>query len=75
LKKLHETQPPKAPIHLEEDQVYSPIEDLQNITGGSYKNGLPPLSHMPKEIRFIGYFIIGFSVIVGLFAIVVNLFF
>jgi hypothetical protein len=75
LKRLHETQPTKDPIHLEEDQVYSPIEDLQNITGGSYKNGLPQLSHMPKGIRFIGYFIIGFFVIVGLFAIIINLFF
>jgi hypothetical protein len=75
LKKLYETQPPKDPIHLEEDQVFSPIEDLQNITGGRFKNGLPQLSHMPKGIRFIGYFIIGFSVIVGFFAIVVKLFF
>jgi hypothetical protein len=75
LKKLHESQSTKDPNHFEEDQIYSPIEDLQKIEGGNYKNGIPKLSKMPKGIRFIGYFIIGFFVVTGIFAIVMNLFF
>jgi hypothetical protein len=72
MKDTHETQPTKDRINPEEDQFYSPIENLQNITGGGFKNGIPQLSHLPKGIRFIGYIIIGFMVVVGIFAIFLN---
>jgi hypothetical protein len=54
--------------------VYSPIEDLQRIEGsGAYKNA--DLNSMPKGIRYIGYFMIGFLTLFLLAAIIINLFF
>ena len=74
LKKIHETQSTKDPINLEENQLYSPINHLQNIEGGGFKSNRPELSKMPKGIRIIGYFIIGLFTIAGILIIILNLF-
>jgi hypothetical protein len=72
MKDTHETEPTKNPINSEGEQLYSPINHLQNIESGGFKSSRPQLGRMPKGIRFIGYFMIGFFVVAGILAIVLN---
>ncbi len=73
-KKIHETQSTIQDVN-EEDKIYSPIENLQNIESGGplNKKGLD-LDSQPKGIRYIGYFIIASVVITFLFALIIGLF-
>ncbi|MDP4083342.1 MAG: hypothetical protein Q8934_01875 [Bacillota bacterium] len=76
MKKTHETQTTKIHHQTNDDELYSPIEDLQKITlGGIPKKSSFQLSTLPKGIRYIGYFIIGFSVITTVLGILLSFFF
>lgn len=74
--KIHETQPVDNYKNVEEDQLYTPLEDLQRIeAGGVFKKNNLNLSTLPKGIRYIGYIIIGFTVITSILGIILNLFY
>lgn len=74
--KRHETEPSDAFKEIDDEKLYTPIEDLQKITaGGVYKRNSFKLNSLPKGIRYIGYFIIAFSILTFLIAIIMNLIF
>ncbi|MGG1676053.1 hypothetical protein ACIFOT_09940 [Neobacillus sp. NRS-1170] len=76
MEKKHETQPSEAFKEIDDDKLYTPIEDLQKITaGGVYKRNSFKLSSLPKGIRYIGYFMMGFCILTFVIAIVLNLFY
>ncbi|MDN3018307.1 hypothetical protein PH210_19190 [Paenibacillus sp. BSR1-1] len=76
MEKTHETQSSEALKEINDNKLYTPIEELQKITaGGVYKRKSFKLSSMPKGIRYIGYAIIGFCILTFVIAIVLNLFY
>lgn len=76
MEKIHETQPTETIHNPESDQLYTPIENLQRIEGGGvYKRNSLKLKTLPKGIRYIGYFIIGFAASSIIFIIIMNMFF
>ncbi|WP_442599660.1 hypothetical protein [Neobacillus sp. D3-1R] len=76
MKKIHETQSSESYKNVEEDKLYTPIEDYQRIeAGGVYKKNHIKLSTLPKGIRYIGYVLIGFTVITTIIGIIMTIFF
>jgi hypothetical protein len=67
MKKVHESQSTETFNDTEVDQLYTPLDDLQKIeAGGVYKRNNLNLKTLPKGIRWIGYFIIGFILITSI---------
>jgi hypothetical protein len=70
MKNIHETQPPED-NRLQDDEIYTPVEDLQKIeAGGTYKRKNLKMDTLPLGIRLIGYCIIFFIIVttvLGLF--------
>lgn len=76
MKKTHETQSTNSKVIVDDDKIYSPIEDLQKLEGVSpLKRNSLDLDTLPKGIRFIGYFFIAFVVISTLVVLVINFLF
>lgn len=74
MKKTHETQRDEE-LYNDDDDIYSPIEDLQRIeNGGSFKRSSGNLEGQPVGIRIIGYVMIGFTMLMILSVIVLNVF-
>jgi hypothetical protein len=70
VKDIHETQPDEE-YRRSDDEIYTPVEDLQRIeAGGIYKRENLKLSTLPLGIRIIGYFIIGFIAITSFLGII-----
>ncbi|MEH7120857.1 hypothetical protein V7128_26130 [Neobacillus vireti] len=75
MKALHETQSTETgEISNMKDENYSPIENLQKIEGGGNREKVN-LKKLPAGIRYIGYFIIGFSVISIILMFILNFIF
>ncbi|WP_223589272.1 hypothetical protein [Neobacillus bataviensis] len=75
MEKTHETQSSEAYKEIDDNKLYTPIEDLQKITaGGVYKRNSLKLKSLPKGIRYIGYFIMGFCILTFVIAIVLKVF-
>lgn len=74
--RTHETEISDGKVNMEEQKIYSPIEDLQKLEGVSplNRNSLD-LENKPKAIKMIGYFIIAFIVVSTIFVIIANLFY
>ncbi|MDF2904593.1 MAG: hypothetical protein K0S25_2231 [Bacillus sp. (in: firmicutes)] len=76
IKQTHESQSTEEFHNLEEDKLFTPIEDLQRIeAGGVYKKENLNLSTLPKGIRYIGYTIIGFTVLTVILVLILNFLF
>lgn len=74
LKDTHETQSTEQFYNREEDKLFTPIEDLQKIeAGGVYKRNVN-FNTLPKGIKIIGYFLIGFFIVTGLIGIIISIF-
>ena len=72
--KSHETQAPEQ-IPLEEDKVYTPLEDLQRAEGvGPFKRENITSGSLPRGIRYIGYFLIAGIVLMTLIGLIMNFF-
>ncbi|WNB91031.1 hypothetical protein [Bacillus sp. NEB1478] len=76
MKKIHETQSSKRTFDEQEQKIYSPIENLQNIeSGGSLnKKGLENVSGLPKGIKLLGYVLFGLLGASMLLVMVLNFF-
>jgi len=75
MNKIHETQSTEEVDQPESDYLYTPVPDLQRIEGGGvYKRNSLKLNRLPKGIRSIGYFIVGFSIISFALIIIFNMF-
>ena len=58
----------------EENKPFNDVIDHSNkITGNATNPANAKLSQLPKPIKFIGYFIIGFITITTLFSIILTL--
>ncbi|PEJ57287.1 hypothetical protein CN692_14140 [Bacillus sp. AFS002410] len=74
MKKIYETQKPESKVMVDDDKIFSPIEDLQKMQGViPFKRNSLELGKQPRAIRFIGYFFIGFIVISTLVLLIANL--
>jgi hypothetical protein len=72
MKDMHETQRAE-PLHHDEDKVFAPTEDLQRIEGGVWNRKSFRMDSLPKGIRWVGYVIVGF--VLMMMAIVILNFF
>lgn len=76
MEKTHETQSTEELNTVDDDKLYTPIEDWQKITaGGNFKRDSFNLTGFPKGIRFIGYFFIGFSMLSFVIMMILSIFF
>lgn len=74
--KVHETQSTEEYNPNESDKVYTPLEDIQRIEGGTiYKRQNVRFGSLPKGIRYIGYFMVGFLAVSGIIGIILSFFF
>jgi len=73
MKKTHETESTDIKVNVDDQEIFSPIEDLQRIEGvGPLKRNSLDLDKQPKAIRLIGYFFIAFVLISSLFVLIAN---
>lgn len=76
MKRTHETESAESKAYIDDQNIFSPIEDLQKIEGVSPLNkNSYDLNNKPKAIRFIGYFMITFFVISAIIILIANLFY
>ncbi|AZB42290.1 hypothetical protein CEF21_08315 [Bacillus sp. FJAT-42376] len=73
MKQTHETQPSKS-FDGTEDQVFSPVEDLQRMEGTSplNKNAFVNASGLPKGVKVTGYILLGMFGLMILAALLLN---
>ena len=73
MKNTHETGSIDSNLNVDDQEIYSPIEDLQRIEGvGPLKRNSLDLDKQPKAIKFIGYFFIAFVLISIFFVLIAN---
>ncbi|WP_456271023.1 hypothetical protein [Bacillus sp. AK031] len=70
----HETQPTEESPY-NEDEIYSPVENLQKIeAGGTFKHKNMEMDTLPIGIRIIGYCIIGFIFVTSVLGLILSFF-
>jgi hypothetical protein len=76
IKNSHETHSTEKFHKTDNDEIFSPTEDLQKIVaGGVFKRNSFNLNIFPKWIKYLGYFIVGFIVAISLIVLMLNLLF
>ncbi|WP_077613904.1 hypothetical protein [Caenibacillus caldisaponilyticus] len=74
IKDIHETEKAEEFQRHNDDELYSPIEDLQRIAGGGpLKRSSFNIQSFPKGIKLLGYFFIGFMAAAFLLVVIFNL--
>ncbi|MGE8205541.1 hypothetical protein ACQKP0_13355 [Heyndrickxia sp. NPDC080065] len=71
--KFHETQT-EDDQHVDDEKLFSPLEDLQRIEGLVPKRNSFQLSTLPKGIQIIGYMMFGCMFMLVLVVIFINIF-
>jgi hypothetical protein len=72
MKEMHETQSTE-PLYHDDNNVFTPIEDLQRIKGGVWNRKSFRLDSHPKGIKWVEYVMVGF-VLVMVAIIILNFF-
>ncbi|MBB3908889.1 hypothetical protein GGQ95_003225 [Anoxybacillus rupiensis] len=74
IKDIHETQSMEKAHNTENDEIFSSIEDLQNIvSGGKLKRSSLNFKIYPKWIKYVGYFIVVSIILMPLILLILNL--
>ncbi|AOL33281.1 hypothetical protein BGM21_01275 [Geobacillus thermoleovorans] len=75
IKDIHETQSMEKPYNTENDEIFSSIEDLQNIvSGGKLKRNSFNFKTSPKWVKYLGYFVVASIILIPLILLILNLF-
>ncbi|MGG0177457.1 hypothetical protein [Gottfriedia acidiceleris] len=73
MERTHESETTQSKVYMDDQKVFSPIEDLQKMEGViPLKRKSFEFGKKPKLIRYLGYFFITFIVLTMLFGLVAS---